>query len=215
MGGGPVRGARVRGQAVRGIADHRRSQAEQLRLIADDVQVHPVLHRLRLGNGVDPDQRPWPAGSSIGTGQSSGRGQLGRSPASQCRPRGQLADGDACPSPSGSARRPGPFGRLVHVSQAASAETPYLAFGVTRPSLLSAERRLVLLSGRLVCLVDEGRGLCERGGAGPGREVAVEPALPDAPLRPLRQQAQRRVSVVGEVAVRLAAAVPAVLAGLA
>ena len=39
-------------------ADHGRSQAEQLRLIADDVQVHPVLHRLRLGNGVDPDQRP-------------------------------------------------------------------------------------------------------------------------------------------------------------
>ncbi len=87
---------------------------------------------------------------------------------------------------------------LCTFSQAASAETPYLAFGVTRPSLLSAERRLVLLSGRLVCLVDEGRGLCERGGAGPGREVAVEPALPDAPLRPLRQQAQRRVSVVGE-----------------
>jgi acetyl esterase/lipase len=39
-------------------ADYRRSQAEQLRLIAEDIQVHPVLHRLRLRNGVDPDQRP-------------------------------------------------------------------------------------------------------------------------------------------------------------
>jgi len=39
-------------------ADHRRSQAEQLRFIADDVQMHPVLHRLRLGNRVDPDQQP-------------------------------------------------------------------------------------------------------------------------------------------------------------
>jgi hypothetical protein len=40
------------------VADHRRSQAEQLRLVADDVQMHPVLHRLRLRNRVDPDQRP-------------------------------------------------------------------------------------------------------------------------------------------------------------
>src|SRR4029077_5729362 len=39
-------------------ADHRRSQPEQLRLVADDVHMHPVLHRLRLGNRVDPDQRP-------------------------------------------------------------------------------------------------------------------------------------------------------------
>src|SRR6266536_3351005 len=69
------------------------------------------------------------------------------------------------------------------------------------PSLLAAERRFVLLSGRIVCLlVGECCGLGERGGAGPGREVAVEPALPDAPLRPLRQQAERRVSVAGEVA---------------
>ena len=68
-------------------------------------------------------------------------------------------------------------------------------------SLLAAERRLIPLSGRIVCLLVDGRrGLGERGGPGPGREVAVEPALPDAPLRPLRQQAERRVSVIGEVA---------------
>src|SRR5260370_18540886 len=69
-------------------------------------------------------------------------------------------------------------------------------------SLLAAERRLVPLSGRIACLlVDERCGLGERGGAGPGREVAGEPALPDAPPRPLRQQAQRRAGVAGEVAV--------------
>ena len=37
------------------------------------------------------------------------------------------------------------------------------------PSLLAAERRLGPLSGRIVCLlVDQGCGLGERGGAGPG-----------------------------------------------
>jgi hypothetical protein len=39
-------------------ADQRRAQAEQFRLVAGDVQVHPVLRRLRLGHRVDPDQRP-------------------------------------------------------------------------------------------------------------------------------------------------------------
>ena len=41
------------------------------------------------------------------------------------------------------------------------------------PSFLAAERRLVLLISRIVCLLaGECRGLGERGGAGPGREVA-------------------------------------------
>ena len=74
--------------------------------------------------------------------------------------------------------------------------------GPAAPSFLAAKRRLVLLFSRIVCLlVDECRGLGERGGAGPGRDGAVEPTLLDAPLRPLRQQAERRVGVVGEVGI--------------
>ena len=76
-----------------------------------------------------------------------------------------------------------------------------LALVAAAPSLLAAERRLVPRNDQIGCLlVKECCGLGERGGAGPGREVSGEPALPDAPLRPLRHQAERRVSGVGEVA---------------
>ena len=69
-------------------------------------------------------------------------------------------------------------------------------------SFLAAERCVVPLSDRFVCLlVNECRGFGERRAAGPGREVARELALLDAPLRPLRQQPEGRVGVVGKVAV--------------
>src|SRR6185437_1047703 len=52
--------------------DQRGAQAEQLRLVAGDVQVHPVLHRLRLGYRDDPDQRP-PAGRVLDRDRPVGR----------------------------------------------------------------------------------------------------------------------------------------------
>lgn len=61
-------------------------------------------------------------------------------------------------------------------------EGPWLVpAGVPSPqpasSLLAAERRLVLLSDRIACLrLDECCGLGERGAAGRGCDVAVEPA---------------------------------------
>src|ERR1700730_5065730 len=66
---------------------------------------------------------------------------------------------------------------------------------------MAAEGCLVILGGRLVILVvNEHRSRGAGRFAGPGGGVSVESALLDAPLRPLRQQPERRVGIVGEVA---------------
>ena len=68
-------------------------------------------------------------------------------------------------------------------------------------SLMAAERCLVILGGRLVILaVNEHRSSRAGRFAGPGGGVSGESALLDAPLRPLRQQPECRVGIVGKVA---------------
>lgn len=81
------------------------------------------------------------------------------------------------------------FRRPVPIAKRGRQGAPAGAGTSESRSLLAAERPVVPLNVWRVCLlVHECRGLGERRAAGPGREVAIEPALLDAPLRPPRQQ---------------------------
>ena len=74
----------------------------------------------------------------------------------------------------------------------------FLTAETETPLLLAAEKRLGPLDGWSVLLfVDECRRFGEVGGAGAGGEVACEATRFDAPLGPLREQAERHVGVVG------------------
>src|SRR5712691_7784361 len=69
-------------------------------------------------------------------------------------------------------------------------------------SLTAAERRRDVLRDRLVIFAGiEPRSRGAGRFAGPGGGVAAKSAVLDAPLRPLRQQPERGVGVVGDVAV--------------